>query len=694
MAGGLWGWWRRRRGKSAPSPLDDYRFDKSLRGDGFNFDNWWEALDAKPRLPMELAAEPQRLEALRNEHPEEAAATIRSAERVLEHRFQLLGSPEYVPADPDRGAPEGNAPGNGYQPIDWYWDPVSELRFPRGVPYKEWDLYAMRPGNADIKLPWELGRCQHWVTLAQAFLLSGRDEFAREIQNQMLDFREANPVGMGIQWTCTMDVAIRAVNWSIALRLLAAANPLDASFWHLAYESLFELGGFIRTNLEDHYEVTSNHFLSNVIGLHFLGALFRDLAHGREWDKFAREALEREIQTQVLADGADFESSVPYHRLVTEMFLASARLADFQDRPLSDTYRNRLAQMVDYHHSILRPDGCMPQLGDADDGRLHIFTEYGRWNPQDGRHLLVPATAILSNKEWLRDADERGRWEATWWGILKPAKTVARPRSGWRHFPEAGVTCSVGPQHYLAVTNARVGTEGFGNHKHNDQLSFEFHGGGVPWIVDPGSHVYTGNPDSRNRFRSTAFHNTVCIDGEEQNEFNEEWLFRMFEKAEAEHLLVRETSDGGLEYAGKHKGYERLESGVLHKRCIRLLTANSGAPSLAILDQLTGSGTHTCDWHFHFAPGVVATRIDDTTLELQANDLTYHLQHCSSLRGDPGPSSYSPSYGVLRDCAAVDLRFEGELSGQHHWWFQLFPAESNPDWGARVESSMMEILTA
>ena len=33
------------------------------------------------------------------------------------------------------------------------------------------------------------------------------------------------------------------------------------------------------------------------------------------------------MRVQVLPDGADYESSVPYHRLVAELFLAGDRLA-------------------------------------------------------------------------------------------------------------------------------------------------------------------------------------------------------------------------------------------------------------------------------------------------------------------------------------------------------------------------------
>ena len=56
--------------------------------------------------------------------------------------------------------------------------------------------------------------------------------------------------------------------------------------------------------------------------------MFADLAQGVEWTAFARAALEHEMDVQVLPDGADYESSVPYHRLVAELFLGAARSAE------------------------------------------------------------------------------------------------------------------------------------------------------------------------------------------------------------------------------------------------------------------------------------------------------------------------------------------------------------------------------
>src|SRR6185503_10015179 len=102
---------------------------------------------------------------------------------------------------------------------------------------------------------------------------------------------------------------------------------------------------------------------------------------------------------------------------------------------------------------------------------------------------------------------------------------------------------------------------GFGNHKHNDLLGFEYHVGGEPVIIDPGSYVYLPDPDARNLFRSTKSHNTISVDDHEQNDLRPDSLFRMFEKTCPEHIAVREDSDA-FEYRGRHSGYTRLREPV------------------------------------------------------------------------------------------------------------------------------------
>jgi len=321
-----------RRLRSVPPPAarivpPPRRWPDELAEAGVNPNDWVASRCARGRLYVDL--DDAAIERLRLRHPDLVDSTIAAASRVLRHQFDLLGSAPYIPDDPDRAAGP-----DGYRPIDWYLDPVSGLRFPRAVALAEWDLERLRPGRADIKLPWELARCQHWAVLGQAYRLTRDDCFALEIAHELADFMDANPVGTAVNWACTMDVALRAVSWAIGLELVRTCPALTPDFWQRAYEALFDHGAFIEGHLENTYEVTSNHFLSNVVGLFFLSAVFADLPRGRTWDRQCRAWLTQELQVQVLHDGADYESSVPYHRLVTELFLGAVRLADHMRAPL------------------------------------------------------------------------------------------------------------------------------------------------------------------------------------------------------------------------------------------------------------------------------------------------------------------------------------------------------------------------
>jgi hypothetical protein len=576
----------------------------------------------------------------------------------MRHEFNLLGSGSFVSRDPDRPSR------GGYTPIDWSLDPVRGLRFPGGVHHKQWNLYEMRPGNADVKYPWELARAQHLAALGQAFRLTGDRRFATEVLDQVLDFVEANPAGFGVNWTCTMDVGLRAVSWVIALDLIRT-SPLDAAGGARAYAALFDHGRFIRANLENTYEVTSNHFLSNVVGLWFLASVFCDHTDGREWGAFARAAIEQEMHVQVLPDGADFESSVPYHRLVTELFLGSLRLGDVIGQPFSHHFRSRVGDMVEYLSAVTRPDGLMPQVGDADDGRLHVLRQAV---PQDARHLFGPAAMIFDRPDWLQQGGAAASWEAAWWGFEAAAIAASPAPKVARLFPEAGHAVIKDGGAYLLITNSVVGTRGFGNHKHNDQLGFEYHAGGGPVIVDPGSYVYTSDPAARNLFRSTGYHNTLTIDGAEQNKVNPEWLFRMFEQARAEHVDFS-GGDDVAEYHGRHHGYEVLADPVTHDRTFRLERATG---RLSIVDRLRGRGTHRLGWHFHFAPGIAAT-LEAGACRLRSRWATVMIEFPRDCQADVSDVWYSPSYGVRTRCQALDLRTEANLDRDAEWRFSIAP---------------------
>ena len=623
--------------------------------------NWHEWMERRPAAtPVYGPWNRADIARLRQVYPDAVSRILAAAYAARAHSFVLLGRGPFTPADPDRPSRDG------YQPIDWRVDPASPSRFPGGFPHKTWNFETMRPGNADIKVPWELARCHHWVNLAQAWHLTGDGSYACEVQRQCEDFIENNPTGTGIQWTCTMDVAIRAVNWVLAWELLESCEAIDAAFRLRWVSALYAHAGFIRDNLENTYEVTSNHYLSNVVGLYFLGRLFQTTEAGRAWLDFAHSAIEHEMTIQVQADGSDFESSVPYHRLVTELFLAAARVAHVHGRPFGHAFTARLKHMVGFLATVLRPDGLMPQLGDADDGRLHVFGGLAQSTPQDPRHLFAPAASILDEPSWRAIGGPSSAAEAVWWGLpLLLAESPSLPLAD-AHFADAGIAVSRSGATYLAITNGRVGTRGFGNHKHNDLLSFEFHADGTAWLVDPGSYVYTSDPAARNLFRSVRYHNTLRVDGLEQNELKPEWLFRLFESALPECAAWRADSEA-VEYTGVHHGFTR-EAGPVHERRFRLDRATS---DLSIVDVLRGgTGAHRITWHFHCAPGTdVVNR--GSVVELHGAGRTRTLRPPAGLALAIADGWYSPSYGVRLPCRVLEFEAQVELPDEREWRYSL-----------------------
>ena len=168
------------------------------------------------------------------------------AEAALAHEVELLGS----------GKVELGAE------IDWLADFKTGHRWPnqwfREIDYVNWD----RP--SDVKVPWELSRGQPLIDLARGAVLFGDRRYVDEIQSLIRSWWAANPVGWSVNWSCTMDVAIRATAWTWVLSLLA--DQLDDDFCCELLASLYQHGLFIADNLE-RSDVNGNHYLSDAVGL-------------------------------------------------------------------------------------------------------------------------------------------------------------------------------------------------------------------------------------------------------------------------------------------------------------------------------------------------------------------------------------------------------------------------------------------
>lgn len=129
-------------------------------------------------------------------------------------------------------------------------------------------------------------------------------------------------------------------------------------------------------------------------------------------------------------------------------------------------------------------------------------------------------------------------------------------------FPDSGFYLYKNKGFYLFITASPNGQNGNGGHSHNDKLSFELVINGETIFFDPGTFLYTPNPEMRNKFRSVNAHNSIVTKSGEQNN----WLPERFGLFNLENQSVCK-----LLYLSKNKiVLENSYKNVLHRRMFEL----------------------------------------------------------------------------------------------------------------------------
>lgn len=477
-------------------------------------------------------------------------------------------------------------------------------------------------GRSEIKVPWELSRFQFLSTLIKTSETLHDETYAQEVKNLIHDWILKNPIGKGINWQSPLEVAIRACNFALAWYFLHDE-------WQKTFlTSIVEHGKFLLRNLEYGPGFNTNHLIGNFTGLFFLGVLFPQFKESRKWKAKGFIGLEEEMEEQVGSDGVLYEASTAYHRFVTELFGHCALLARENEIAFSQNFLFKLEKMFAFIHSYTKPNGLTPMLGDSDDGKLFLLNANPPWEEVApfGRIIgLAHASHVPMEKELFQK--DSGAASAS------------------RGYHDANIYIMRKNDWYLFIHGGGIGQKGNGGHGHNDALSFELTADGEDFIIDPGTYCYTFDPEARNHFRSTRMHNTVMIDGKEQNRFRKDTVFGMIEGARPQLNRWESTETFDL-FDGQHDGLRR----TIHFDKKKLI--------ITLTDFFIGKGRHELEWNFHFAPDVMVSLSNHNTVIAAKNGktLTMELPAVLIKSAEIREDFVSPRYGVKEKAKVLTLR--------------------------------------
>ena len=557
---------------------------------------------------------------------------LSEAQDVVENRFETLGSGKVHLGEE----------------INWQRDFKSGTTWPmRKLTSAEiLDL----DHSSDIKVPWELSRFHQVWWLGKAYWVTRSEQYAQKFGELIDEWIEKNPLGKGPNWTVAMEAAIRACNWIAGYYFFCESRSLSPEFWLKFLKNLYAHGQFIENHLEYSWR-NGNHLLAGIVGLTFLGNFFHQTSFGRQWLRQGASGIQRAMEEQVYPDGVDYEKSTSYHRLVLELFYSATILCMKNNVKLTDTYMQHLEKMFEFVEHYVRPDGSLPQFGDADDGRLFKFSMSEEIN--DHRHALSVGALLFDRRDFRGAAGEFSQ-DVLWFfggeGFEKDQKLQGeppQPASG--AFPDGGFYLLRSPDAHVFVDAGDLGMLGRGGHGHNDTLSFELWAHGAPLIVDSGTYAYTSDAEARNEFRSTRAHNTIVVDGGEIADFAGLWKVK--EDTTDPKVLEWKSDDKSDVLVAEHYGYQRLPSGVTHRRRFEL---NKQTFELVITDAIIGTGKHEIQSFLHFAPEVKVELPTSTNALAHTQTAIYRITTSGGIFSLIN-SRFSRSYGLQEPNVTLQL---------------------------------------
>ena len=515
-------------------------------------------LTLQAAAPLDVLPQPSAVsEALRN--TDYARELVNLADEIVEGRIPLFGNVvEY-------GAT-----------VAWRCDPQRGIETPqkyfRSIPYLE--LAAA----GDHKLIWEVNRHQHLVLLAQACVITGRDEYFDTIVRQIEHWWAENQFQRGINWTSALEVGFRTLSWIWIWHLVG--ERMSKAFRQRFLGELYRHGLHLEYNLSIYFS-PNTHLLGEAVALHAVGRLFPAFPRADRWRKLGRDIVLGHMNAGVKNDGSYIEQSTYYHVYALDMFAFHAVVED-----VPESYRDGLARMTEFLASTTNESGELPFLGDDDGGRF--FSPYGP-RGRFARATLATLSLLLGRRFFAylqHDVEEIALW---WLGPERCAKSDGDAMEFHSHvFEDSGIVV-MRRSPVCALFDAGPFGPWSGGHSHSDTLSLVVSCGDREVLVDSGTFSYM-DPEWRGAFRGSAAHNTIRIDGQDQA--ISDGPFRWAQKPDVS--LVEFAGDAEHERAIAVCRYQ----GFSHTRTVEFMNGSE----FVITDQIEGpAGQHLIEQFWHFA---------------------------------------------------------------------------------------------
>jgi hypothetical protein len=402
---------------------------------------------------------------------------VPGAERLLQREYSYHKAPHTFEGD-----------------IDWTYNPTSY----GGVEYnKEWTAAFTR--FAFLR------------TLADAYRITGNEEYAREIIYLMKHFITKFPVPRSQSYPSDvpsdimylvynqLSTSIRVGNWARGILAVADSPSLTPDDLVTILKGILE---HVRRMEMYPYLGAHNWQMFEVQSLLRLSTILPEFARAEAWSNWAVYRMMNQLAEQVYPDGAQIELCPSYHGGVISSFLEMGELMLKLGKPVPHELNEVLGNMARHLIKISRPDGSLPAFGEVSQSRVSSSV---RSSAARVAQFIGDEGDLL----WCATSGEKGE-----------APSYTSTAQNWAGF----YTMRTGWDKDALYMVMKAGPYGAA-HQNEDKLNFELYAYNELFFVDPGYYIYNANSPWRKYYISSLAHNTVVPDGLTQYRRNESHLW-------------------------------------------------------------------------------------------------------------------------------------------------------------------------
>ena len=503
----------------------------------------------------------------------------------------------------------------------------------------EW-LASRFPPDAEWRIEWS--KFYYGLDLAHAYRETVDARFPLAWERLVRSWIRQVPVGFD-----TSDVSARRIqNWIYAWDSFVNTSGFEGFAKGFEDELLASLAAQV-AHLRANLTAERNHRTLELYALFIAALALPELDEGGSLLDFAVAELHRNLLTDVRPDGVHREHSTHYHMLVLRSFLGARENARRFRVSFPDGFDTHLQRAFDFALHCRRPDGFTPALSDSD--------------TCDYSGLLALAARLFVRPDYLYAATDGAQ------GVAPERGNVSFPDGGYfTQRSDWGTDArTLRDARYLIFD---AGATGDGGHGHYDALSFEAYARGRALVVDPGRYTYSehGGENWRRWFKSTAAHNTVCVDGLDQTPYR----CGKPKGLTAQCRLLERVSAPSLDVL-----CGEVLSPAYEARHVRRVFFVAGEYWL-VVDELHGERPHRYDLRFHLAQEALRqTRVEsngvNNVVRAPGLALVFGAPHAPRLE----QGWVSHVYGVKHPAPVVSVVAEGEASAR--FFTLVFPLDAN-----------------